>query len=127
MDIRESTELMAKYGDCPECGNIYVGNGQGTLNIEDDIFTRSCKCGWKVTVDRRIKHRATMTKKKGSKLIGGVYEVAIHDHGRKLLPLLELKEKSGFKRINQHDFIESWLNGPEGRKWTLEVKEGTVL
>lgn len=127
MHIYDSTELMKKYGDCPECGNIYVGNGQGTLIIEDDVFTRSCKCGWEVTVDRRIKHKATMTKKKGSKLIGGVYEVAIYGHGRKLLPLLELKEKSGFKRINQHDFIEAWLNSPDGRKWAIDVPEETDL
>lgn len=129
MLIQETVELMKRYGSCHECGNGRVGGepSQGALIIEEDIFTRSCKCGWKVVVDRRIKHQATMTKKKGSKLIGGVYEVSIHGQGRKLLPLLELKEKSGAKRINQHEKIEDWLNSKEGRKWALEVEEESVL
>lgn len=129
MLIQETVELMKRYGNCHECGNDRVGGepSQGALVIEEDTFTRSCKCGWKVVVDRRIKHRATMTKKKGSKLIGGVYEVSIHGQGRKLLPLLELKERSGVNRINQHEKIEDWLNSKDGRKWALEVKEESVL
>lgn len=61
-----------------------------------------------------------MTKKRGSKLVGGCYEV------RKLLPLLELKEKAGVSRINQHAKIEEWLNSDEGRKWSLEVPAESV-
>lgn len=129
MLMNEVVELTKKYGACLECGNDKVGGepSQGALHIGDEIFTRSCKCGWEIVVDRRIKHQATMTEKKGSKLVGGVYEVSIHGIGRKLLPLLELKELSGFKRINQHAFIEEWLNSDEGRKWALEVPNGSVL
>lgn len=127
MNIDESSKLMTQYSDCPECGNNRVGGDMGKLIIENDIFFRSCRCGWEVTVDRRIKHKATMTKKRGSKMIGGCYEVAIYGHGRKLLPLLELKEKSGFKRINQHDHIEAWLNSKEGRHWALTVEEEDVI
>lgn len=128
MNINESQELIKKYADCPECGNDKVGGvpSQGALIMEDEVFTRSCKCGWSVVVDRRIKHRGTLTKKRGNKLIGGVYEVSIHGKGHKLLPLLELKELTGVKRINQHAKIEEWLNSNEGRKWALEVPAESV-
>jgi hypothetical protein len=128
MNMRDSSELMKKYGICPECGNENVGGtpSQGSLIIEDEVFTRSCKCGWKVVIDRRIKHIATMTKKRGSKMVGGVYEVVIHGKGHKFLPLLELKERTGAKRINQHDIILNWLNSDVGRKWALEVPAASV-
>lgn len=128
MNIHESAELIKKYGTCPECGNDKVGGepSQGALIVEDEVFTRSCKCGWKVVVDRRIKHIATLTKRRGGKLIGGCYEVKIHGKGHKLLPLLELKERTGVKRINQHAKIEEWLNSDVGRKWALEVTPASV-
>lgn len=129
MLTKDSSELIKKYGTCPECGNDKVGGEptQGTLIIEDEVFTRSCKCGWKVVVDRRIKHCATMTKRKNNKLIGGIYEVSIHGQlMHKYLPLIELKERAGVKRIDQHQKIESYLNSQEGRKWALEVEAPTV-
>lgn len=124
MNIRESSELMKKYNVCPECGNDRIDGepSQGSLIIEDEVFIRGCKCGWSVTVDRRIKHRATMTKRRSGKLVGGVYEVSIHGKStHKYLPLLELKEKSGVKRVDHNTKIEAWLNSAEGRKWALEV------
>lgn len=124
MFMRDAMELTKKYASCPECGNDKVGGepSQGALITEDEVFTRKCKCGWSVTVDRRIKHVATMTKRRGSKLVGGVYEVRIHgQRGHKYLPLLELKEKSGVKRIDHNSKIEEWLNSKEGREWALEV------
>lgn len=123
MDMRDAMELTKKYSTCPECGNDKVGGNpsQGALVIDDEIFTRSCKCGWSVTVDQRIKHVATLTKRRSGKLVGGVYEVRIHGYGHKYLPLLELKEKSGVKRIDHNAKIEDWLNSLEGRKWALGV------
>lgn len=129
MHINDSMELIKKYNACPECGNDRIGGepSWGALIIEDEMFTRSCKCGWSVTVDRRIKHIATLAKRRSNKLVGGCYEVRIYGHkGHKLLPLLELKERAGVKRINQHEKIESWLNSPEGRKWALEVTPARV-
>lgn len=123
MDMRDAMELTKKYSTCPECGNDKVGGNpsQGALVIDDEIFTRSCKCGWSVTVDQRIKHVATLTKRRSGKLVGGVYEVRIQGYGHKYLPLLELKEKSGVKRIDHNAKIEDWLNSPEGRKWAWGV------
>ena len=125
MNIHIVSELLRKYSTCLECGSKDIGGepSQGIINISDEIFARSCKCGWKVVVDRRIKHISTNTKKQGNKLVGGTYEVAIHGQAHKILPLLELKEKAGVKRINQHQKIDSWLNSEEGRKWALAVPE----
>ncbi|MBP1040394.1 DUF3797 domain-containing protein [Vagococcus sp. BWB3-3] len=44
---------MRKYNDCPACGNNRVGNGEGSLIVEDDVFKRTCKCGWSIIVDER--------------------------------------------------------------------------
>ena len=44
-------ELIKKYTICPECGNKFIGNGEGAIIIEDDSFERSCKCGWKVKIE----------------------------------------------------------------------------
>ena len=57
MKLTQSLELMAKYSTCPECGNQYIGNGEGTLEIDDGIFRRSCKCGWKVEIRDQIEKR----------------------------------------------------------------------
>lgn len=71
---------------------------------------------------KNIEHIATLTMRRGGKLVGGVYEVKIDGQlSHKYLPLLELKEKSGVKRIDHNKKIEEWLNSDEGRKWALEV------
>lgn len=46
---------MPKYEKCPDCGNDKVGNGQGAIIVEDDTYTRKCKCGFKITVDENGK------------------------------------------------------------------------
>ncbi|AHV96145.1 DUF3797 domain-containing protein [Paenibacillus sabinae] len=51
MDIIRAVELSKQYAACPECGNIYVNNGEGTIRIDKDSFYRSCKCGWSVTIN----------------------------------------------------------------------------
>ncbi|MCR8994702.1 DUF3797 domain-containing protein [Brevibacillus laterosporus] len=50
MNIRKSLELMDKYSKCVECGSESIGNGEGTLDIADDTFLRTCKCGWMVEI-----------------------------------------------------------------------------
>lgn len=49
MNVFKALELMSKYSDCPNCGNTAVSNGEGKLIVEDDAFTRECKCGFKIT------------------------------------------------------------------------------
>ncbi|MDD9312663.1 DUF3797 domain-containing protein [Cytobacillus firmus] len=50
MNIYKFLELGKKYNDCPNCGNNFIGNGEGKLIVENDTFYRSCKCGFEVTV-----------------------------------------------------------------------------
>lgn len=128
MNVVDSLVLIEKYSACLECGSEKLGGNpsEGALLVEDETFTRSCKCGWSIFVDRRIKHIGTYTERKGSKLKGGAYEVSIYQQGHKLLPLLELKEKTGVKRINQHEKIETWLNSKEGREWAITVPEVVI-
>jgi iron(III) transport system ATP-binding protein len=52
MNLVESLKLMEKYAECPDCGNSNIGNGEGTLQITDDSFTRTCKCDYKVVVTK---------------------------------------------------------------------------
>lgn len=50
MDIVKTLELIEKYGSCQKCGNDTLGDGEGTISIEEDIFRRACKCGWSVKI-----------------------------------------------------------------------------
>lgn len=52
MKVIDSMKLMEQYGECPGCGNSNIGNGEGTLQITDDTFTRTCKCGYKAVVTK---------------------------------------------------------------------------
>lgn len=50
MDINNTLKLLNKYGKCPNCGEERLGNGYGTLSIDDFDFKRTCKCGFSVEV-----------------------------------------------------------------------------
>lgn len=51
MNFDKVLKLMRKYNNCPKCGHDKIGNGEGKILIEDEIFIRECKCGFKVIVD----------------------------------------------------------------------------
>lgn len=53
MKATKAMELMKKYVTCPECGNSFIGNGQGECVVDQHSFMRSCKCGWKVIIKER--------------------------------------------------------------------------
>lgn len=53
MNITEKLLLTQKYAVCPECGSKDIENGQGNVNVVGSIFTRSCKCGYAVTLNKR--------------------------------------------------------------------------
>ena len=38
--------IAKKNIDCPDCGNEYIGDGEGTLEVSDTTYKRTCKCGW---------------------------------------------------------------------------------
>ena len=60
MNIHLYLEVAPHINDCPKCGNQYVGNGQGTLSVNDDIIERTCKCGFKFSYD--VKNGITRAK-----------------------------------------------------------------
>lgn len=51
MNVMIYLEIAPMINDCPNCGNGLVGNGEGTLKIDDDIVERTCKCGFSFTYD----------------------------------------------------------------------------
>ena len=52
MNMAELMPLLKKYEKCPKCGNTLIGKKQGSTRVEDKTFTRTCKCGFKITVDK---------------------------------------------------------------------------
>lgn len=50
MNAFKLLEIMPKYEKCPKCGSSTIGNGQGGIIVEDDTFTRTCNCGFKITI-----------------------------------------------------------------------------
>lgn len=50
MNAVTASELIKKYAYCQECGNGKVGNGEGSLEITEDMFIRTCKCGWSIEI-----------------------------------------------------------------------------
>lgn len=51
MNVVKSIKLMKKFNNCKSCGSEKVGNGSGTISIENETFYRSCKCGWSIKTD----------------------------------------------------------------------------
>jgi hypothetical protein len=50
MKLTKAVELMEKYAKCQECGSEMIGDGAGTLEVNEDVFRRTCKCGWSIEV-----------------------------------------------------------------------------
>ena len=51
MNITDSVKLLKRYSTCPKCGSDKVNNGEGSVNIDGNLFERTCKCGWSVKVE----------------------------------------------------------------------------
>ena len=50
MNALKAVELLQKYNTCPDCGSEKVGDGEGLVEIRDEVFKRKCKCGWMVKI-----------------------------------------------------------------------------
>lgn len=48
LNLRTAVKLIQMYGACLECGNEHIGDNEGVLIIDVDVFYRTCKCGWNV-------------------------------------------------------------------------------
>ncbi|MFJ6264394.1 DUF3797 domain-containing protein [Lysinibacillus xylanilyticus] len=57
MDVRDYLRIAPFVNDCPNCGYENVGTNEstgefhGVLNVDDNLFTRKCRCGFEVTID----------------------------------------------------------------------------
>lgn len=51
MNVNCYLRIAPLINDCPNCGNGFVGGDQGTLNVDDNIIRRTCKCGFKFEYD----------------------------------------------------------------------------
>ncbi|GGB63664.1 hypothetical protein GCM10011409_45900 [Lentibacillus populi] len=51
MNALKAAVLLTKYAECPKCGNSKVGNGEGTCEVEEGYFYRTCKCGYEVKIN----------------------------------------------------------------------------
>jgi hypothetical protein len=51
MNMLKALRLTEKYATCPSCGSDMLGNGAGTLVVDDKTLRRTCACGWGVHVD----------------------------------------------------------------------------
>ena len=52
MTLNDVHCLLTQYAKCPQCSSIFVGNGQGTLELDSEkgYFHRTSNCGWGVTI-----------------------------------------------------------------------------
>lgn len=51
MNFNIVTKILNKYVECPICGHDKLGKGHGALIIEDEVFERSCRCGFIVRIN----------------------------------------------------------------------------
>ena len=51
MQLYKLLPLLKKYEKCPACGNDMLGENEGSLIVDENIFIRECKCGIKIKVN----------------------------------------------------------------------------
>lgn len=51
MNAMDYVRIAPFINDCPSCGNQMVGNGQGSIEVNDNVVKRKCKCGFNFEYD----------------------------------------------------------------------------
>lgn len=57
MDVMDYLKIAPFLNNCPNCGYGSVGTNEstgefhGALDVNENLFTRKCRCGFEVTVD----------------------------------------------------------------------------
>lgn len=46
MNVIDFLRVSTFISDCPNCKNGMVGNGQGTINVNNNVVKRTCMCGF---------------------------------------------------------------------------------
>lgn len=113
----DSLALLKKYSKCQNCGSEQIGNGEGTLEIEENTFRRTCKCGWSIETGTKIKIKASAMFGSGKKALR-IFECWEYDGnhavGSKYIDVALLRKKGIVKTTNQSKKAEEWLNTREG-------------
>ena len=63
MNVMAYLAISPLINDCPNCGNSYVGNGEGHLILEDNVIERGCKCGFEFVYNVEAVTSKTKVKK----------------------------------------------------------------
>lgn len=69
MNAQHFLRISVFVNDCPNCGCDKVGTDditgevQGDLIVDDNLFTRKCRCGFEVTIDANDGTTKTIIKK----------------------------------------------------------------
>lgn len=53
MNANDFLRISPLINDCPNCDSCNLGNGEGTLGVQDYIVIRNCKCGFNLEYDVR--------------------------------------------------------------------------
>lgn len=119
MNVIDTLELMKKYSTCEQCGSDKLGDGEGTLEIDDNVFKRTCKCGWGVDKSKKIKIIASASMGKLQ-----IFECREYEGTKavdsKYINVALLKDKGIIKTINQTKKAEEFLNTKEGMQFYKE-------
>jgi len=54
MEANDVNKILRKYKKCPKCGISYKNN-KFKFNLEDEIITITCECGFYKQVDKNNK------------------------------------------------------------------------
>lgn len=46
MNAIKVLQLLRQYAKCPKCGSEKIENGHGAIIVDENIFIRSCGCGY---------------------------------------------------------------------------------
>lgn len=65
MNINDFSRVAKEVNNCPNCKSDRIGGEEGTLLVDENIFTRTCKCGFSFIYDvekgtQRTKVRAAV-------------------------------------------------------------------
>lgn len=51
MNVVDYLNVSKHINSCPNCGSDLLGEGYGTLRVEDSTIERTCECGFKFNYD----------------------------------------------------------------------------
>ena len=63
MNAYDLLKIAPFVNNCPNCKSDKIGNGEGSLKVDDNTFTRTCKCGFEITIDSNNSTSKAVVKK----------------------------------------------------------------